>query len=446
MIRLFFFLFTLTLKNVVTAQHAHLLTLQEGIAMSLSNSAQLKKAKLERQGLEQRLREARSGAYPQINASLGYDFYPALPTQNLPGELFGLGEDTYQAVQFGQPWQMGVSLEARQNLYSESLRRGIPAMNVSRSIYDLLTERTEEEVIFQTAQVFYQTLQTTQLLSAVHANADKLEALERIADLQYKNGYAVPTDVKRIKVARTNLETQRKNLHTTINALQNTLRFLCGVPFDEALELSEDKNHPAADSAKYLQLLAAPENTTEHRLIINQLELNRIQTNSLKGEAYPTFYAYASGQYFTQRGNPNLFSTNGRWFTMGVVGFRMQVPVFDGFRRHRKTGLLKLEAEKLETDRRQLIQAKELEFIQARDQLQTALQNLRTQSENVALAREISDKMLLQYKEGVASLTDLLNAQTAHSEAETNYWQQTYTYKLAVLKLLKAVGSLDDLK
>ncbi len=446
MTRLFFIFFSFALKTIVTAQSAHPLSLQEGIAMSLNNSANLKKAKLERQGLEQRLREARSAAYPQINASLGYDFYPALPTQNLPGELFGLSEDSYQAVQFGQPWQMGVSLEARQNLYSESLRRGIPAMNVSRSIYDLLTERTEEEVIFQTANVFYQTLQTEQLLRAVHANADKLEALERIADLQYKNGYAVPTDVRRIKVARTNLETQRQNLNSAISALRNTLRFLCGVPFDEAIELTEEKNQPAADSAKYLQLLSSPENTTEHRLIINQLELNRIQTNSLKGEAYPNFYAYASGQYFTQRGNPNLFSTNGRWFTMGVVGFRMQIPVFDGFRRHRKTGLLKLEAEKLEADRNQILKAKELEFVQARDQLQTTLQNLRTQSENVALAREISDKMLLQYKEGVVSLTDLLNAQTAHTEAETNYWQQTYSYKLAVLKLLKAAGRLDDLK
>ncbi|MBK7938392.1 MAG: hypothetical protein IPJ82_15510 [Lewinellaceae bacterium] len=44
------------------------------------------------------------------------------------------------------------------------------------------------------------------------------------------------------------------------------------------------------------------------------------------------------------------------------------------------------------------------------------------------------------------SLTDLLTSQTALSEAETNYWQQVFAYKLAVLKLLKASGKLEELK
>ena len=87
-----------------------------------------------------------------------------------------------------------------------------------------------------------------------------------------------------------------------------------------------------------------------------------------------------------------------------------------------------------------------LEFIQAREQLQNALQALQTQTDNVGLAREITDKLVLQYKEGVMSLTDLLNSQTALSEAETNYWQQVFAYKLAVLKLLKASGKLEELK
>jgi outer membrane protein TolC len=93
-----------------------------------------------------------------------------------------------------------------------------------------------------------------------------------------------------------------------------------------------------------------------------------------------------------------------------------------------------------------VLRAKELEFRQARIQLQNALESVRAQQENVGLAREIVEKLTLQYKEGVASLTDLLNAQTALSEAETNYWQQVFSYKLAVLKLLKAAGKIDILK
>ncbi|MBK8556921.1 MAG: TolC family protein [Lewinellaceae bacterium] len=64
----------------------------------------------------------------------------------------------------------------------------------------------------------------------------------------------------------------------------------------------------------------------------------------------------------------------------------------------------------------------------------------------MSLAREIAEKLVLQYREGVTPLTDVLNAQTLLSEAETNYWQQVFSYKLAVLNLLKAAGRLEELR
>jgi len=440
-------LFSLTLIAAsLFAQTTRPVGLSESLDMALANSAQLKKAKIDRQGVEQRLREARSAAYPQINVGVSYDYFPMLPIQFLPGELFGQTEGSYVPATFGQPWQLTTSLNVQQPLYNESLRRSAPMVNVSRNIYDLLTERAAEEVLFNTASVFYQTLQTEQLLRAVNANVDKLDALQRMAELQLANGYVIPTDVKRIRVARTNLETQRQNLLTAISGLRQTLQFFCGVPFDEPFDPADEMSNPATDSLRWQSLVATPENTTEHRLLLSNMELNRIQTRRLGGESYPTLSAYASGLYQTQRTNANIFGADGRWFGTAAVGVKMQMPLFDGFRRHRRTGMLRLDGQKLEEDRRQLVQAKSLEFMQAREQFQNSLRALRAQSDNVALAREITDKLALQYKEGVASLTDLLNAQTARSEAETNYWQQAFGYKLAVLKLLKAAGRLEDLK
>jgi outer membrane protein TolC len=421
-------------------------TLGESLNLALANGTQLKKAKLDRSGLEQRLREGRSAAYPQINASVNLDYYPVLPTQLLPGQLFGQPDNTYIPAKFGQPWQLGGMINVQQPIYNESLRRSIPAVNVTRSLYGLLTNRAEEEIRFNTAQVFYQTLQTQQLLRAVNANVDKLEALQRMAELQLANGYAIPTDVKRIRVARTNLETQRQNLVTGISSLRQTLQFLCGVPFEEPFEPFEEMNNPVSDSARWQALHLETEATTEFRLLLRNIELNKIQQHSLMAEGIPSLGGYATAAYQTQRADPNVFNPNGRWYGLAVVGLKLSVPIFDGFRRQRKAGILKIDNEKLEEDRKQLSAAKNLEYRQARDQLNNAIRAVRTQTDNVTLAREITDKLMLLYKEGVAPLTDLLNAQTALSEAETNYWQQVFGYKLAVLKLLKAAGRLEELK
>ncbi|MEO6760043.1 MAG: TolC family protein [Saprospiraceae bacterium] len=421
-------------------------TLTESLAMALEHSGQLKKARLDREGFEEHVREGRSNAYPQISAGLNADYYPELPTQLVPGSLVNKDVD-YIPTQFNLPWQFTAQVHVEQQLYNEAARRTGAAVNVTRSVYDLLTERTEEEVLSNTATVFYQMLQTEQLLRTISANSLKLDTLKTMAELQVSTGYAIPTDVKRIRVARTNLQTQRQNLLGAISSLRQTLQLLCGVPFDQPFEPTEDMSHPAADSARWLALTIEPETTTEHRLLLRNLELNRIQVNSLRGESWPSLSAYTTGYYQAQRPNlTNVFNIGRRWYGMAVVGVKLNVPIFDGFRRLHKIKLLKIEEQKLEADRMQLEGAKTLEFRQAREQVLNALRGLSLQNENVQLAREIADKMLLQYQEGIVSLSELLNTQTAIVDAEANYWQQVFTYRLAVVKLLKAVGRLEDLK
>ncbi len=418
------------------------ISLREALDLALANSAQLKKSHLDREALELRIKEGRSAFSPQINANVGLDYYPILPTNFLPADLFGGPDGGYVAATLGQPWQLTGTVRLDQPIYNDAARRMAPAANISRNIYDLLTSRAEEEVLFNTATVFFQTLQTEQLLRAVNANTDKLDALERMAQLQLANGYAIPTDVKRIRVARANLEAQRYNLKNGIQALHQTLQFLCGIPFDESITPVAEMTNPAADSSRWRGIVLELESTTEYRLLQRQIELNRIQTRSLRGEMSPTLSGYVVAAFQAQRPDANFLEIDRRWYGLGALGFKLNIPIFDGFLHHRRAAQRAIEGLKIEEDRRQLSQAKALEFYQAYDQFDGAIQMLRTQEDNVALARDITDKLLLQYKEGVASLTDLLNAQTALSEAETNYWQQVFNYKLAVLKLLKAAGKL----
>lgn len=428
----------------VRAQNVHFATLGESLQLALDNSAQIQKSRIDRQALEQRIKEGRSAALPRVHLGMNFDYYPLLPTNLLPGQPFGRAD--YLPLQFGMPWQFTTALNVQQPLYDELLRRSAPVGNVTRSIYDLLTERSEEEVIFNTALVYYQNLQTRQLLRTVDANATKLNALQKITDLQYQNGYALPLDVKRLKVARTNLEVQRQNLLTGITVLDETLRFLCGQPLEAPFQPALDLEHPAADFARWLNLTLQADHSTEYKLLQRNLELNKVQSSSLRAENFPKLSAYAGGFVQSQLPDLNLTNNNSRWYGMAAVGFRFELPVFNGFRRRYKATQLQLDALKLQADQKQLLAAKNLDFRQSREQLVSALNALRSQSENIGLAREIMEKMQLTYQAGNTPLTELLTAQTALSEAETNYWQQVFAYKISVLRLLKAAGHLEMLK
>jgi outer membrane protein TolC len=446
--RLIILIFICVVSFDATAQinggGAHPVALTEALRLALDNSAQIKKSELEREGTKQRIRLERGMSFPQVDAGISYDYFPVLETQFFSGEGFGQAGE-YMPVQIGQPWQLNAGVKVEQVLYHETGRRAMPAIAVTRNLYDLLIEKSEEEVLFQTASLFYQTLQTQQLLRAVNANIEKLVALERIVELQLQNGFAIPTDVKRVQVAKTNLETTRQQLLSGITALQQSLQFMCGVPFDQPFQPVASLESPAADSARWKNLQFTMEATTDYKLIEKQIELYHIQWKSQRAEGWPTLSAHASAFYRAQRADFNVLDPNTQWYAMATVGVKVKVPVFDGFRRHRKADLLRLEEQKLQTDRKQLMGYKQLEYRQAVVELENTLRQLRTQDQNVSLAREIEDNLTLQYKEGVTPLSDVLNAQTMLSEAETNYWQQVFAYKIAVLKLLKAAGQLEEL-
>ena len=124
------------------------LALDESIRLALDNSAQVRKSKIDRQILERRVKEARSEGFPQISAGVELDYWPLLPTQIMPGEIFSLPDGSYVPVQFGRSWQLGGNITLQQNIINEAARRNLPALRSTRNISDLLIVRSEYEVIF----------------------------------------------------------------------------------------------------------------------------------------------------------------------------------------------------------------------------------------------------------------------------------------------------------
>ncbi|MCB9316967.1 MAG: TolC family protein [Lewinellaceae bacterium] len=93
--------------SVAQPATSRIVSLSETLELAIANSAKVKKAQLDRQALEIKLKEGRSAFAPKINASLGIDYVPVLPTTFLPSGLYGGGPDGgYVAATLGQPWQL----------------------------------------------------------------------------------------------------------------------------------------------------------------------------------------------------------------------------------------------------------------------------------------------------------------------------------------------------
>ena len=76
---------------------------------------------------------------------------------------------------------------------------------------------------------------------------------------------------------------------------------------------------------------------------------------------------------------------------------------------------------------------------------QKYLAQVETQKENMNLAKQVYDVNKLSYQEGVASLNELLDTETSLKQAQAQYVNALFNFKLAELDYFKASGQLVQL-
>ena len=79
--------------------------------------------------------------------------------------------------------------------------------------------------------------------------------------------------------------------------------------------------------------------------------------------------------------------------------------------------------------------------VQIKNSLLTVDQNRR----NVQLAKEVMDDTQNNYRNGLATLTELLDAENAYADAQNNLNPSLLNYKVAEVQLIKANGNLKSL-
>ena len=83
-----------------------------------------------------------------------------------------------------------------------------------------------------------------------------------------------------------------------------------------------------------------------------------------------------------------------------------------------------------------------LQVAQSQITLKNSIDKLTFQKENMELAQEIFRVTKIKYEEGVGSNLEVVEAETAYKEAQTNYYSALYDAMIAKIDLQKAHGTL----
>ena len=424
------------------------LTLKDAIRYALENKADAEKARLEVTKSEYKIQEVRANALPSISASGGMVYNPKLQATYIDGSAFSfLGAPSGpMKMEMGQKWSANAEAKLTQVLFNQTVFMGLKAARTTREFYMLNQQLTENEIIEKVAQAYYQVYQTRQTLENIESNLALTEKTANVVKGLNQSGLSKKIDVDRTTVAVNNLKSARQQALNGVQLSENALKYMIGMPMNEAITLPKEGFEANYD----LAFEKGNSNTRiELQVLEKQKQLLDLNTKVQRAALYPSLALQATYGYLSMGPKtPIIYGKKDKVYgaDYSAITLGVNIPIFSGFGTRAKIRQAQIESQALEATLKDTRLAMDLAYENAHSQLTNNLLTIDSQKENVKLAEEVLLNTQNNYQQGLASLTDLLEAERSLSDAKNNYTNALLDYKLAEIQLLKSQGKLETMK
>ena len=253
-------------------------------------------------------------------------------------------------------------------------------------------------------------------------------------------GVATIADVLQAKTAMSQATLFTQTIAGSIGSLRGALATAMGIPANVPFDVEELPTEvPSIELSKSVDELIERAKTTRP-----DLASSREDWLAAKADIKTARGAWLPKLEMTGAINRNTYDTTGASLsgTPWSLGVVLRIPVFDGLRAHYDVARAK------ETERAAAEVARSLEQDVVNDvwrsfyDLQTAAQRIETAKDLLASATESEQVALGRYTEGVGTLLDLLNAQSALAAARAQDIAARADWFVSAARLLHATGSL----
>lgn len=430
------------LPGAVTVSAQQPLSLESSVQYAVQNNPQIHKAAMEVRKGEYLVKEYLATGLPQVSGSGNFTYNIKLPTQLIPNFFDGRPEELIP-VQFGTALATSAGIQLDQLIYDHSFWLGVKATQKLGQFNRLLEAKTQEDVAYNVVKIYFQAQILGKQRGIIQANLDQVSGLLRATELQFQNGFAKKLDVDQLRVNRSTLETQLQNLNLQYEQTLRALKYAMAMPLDAEVVLTDTLQGDGLPPAVPEEALAPGyQNKLDVAILTQQEELLKLQYQRTRAEYIPSARFFAG---YTLQGQANNFGDLGdgkQWFDFAMMGINIRIPIFDGMRKNYRMQQDNLAIMQNDKDRQMALNGLEFQYNNALLQLQTNYNTLRSQNENLRMAEEVYTVTQKRFREGLASITEVLSAETSMREVQTNYLAALLQYKWASLDLEYANGKL----
>ncbi|MEX2593652.1 MAG: TolC family protein [Anditalea sp.] len=425
------------------AQEGIALTLEESIQYALENNVEVKNALLEIKRSKATVGETTAQGLPQITGNVDMNKNLIIPSQPFPAVFFNpeAEEGEFIAVQFSPEYSGNMSVTVNQMIFNGSYFVGLQAAKTYKQLAEFDKIKTEYDVIENIKKAYFSVLVSKEREELVQANLSRMDTLLKETQVMYETGFSEKIDVSRIQVQYNNLKTELDRARSATKISTELLKLQMGMPMNQPLELAETISdlEGSFDAESLLQ------ETGTRRIELDQLQTNlelaQLDLRNNKAQYLPRLDANLN---YSRLGFGSGLKEmlHSQWFPGSVLGVSLEIPIFDGLAKSHRIQQNRVQIKQFENQLFDQEQRVVSESYEARENLINSLSALEVQLENRELAMEVFSTTKIKYQEGVGSNLEVVEADAALKEAETNYYSALYDALIARVDLEKALGIL----
>jgi len=423
-------IYVLCAASVIASAAQTPLTLADCRRLAVENNAKVRVAEGNRRAAAQVSREAFTKYFPEVNASwMGYrsnkgaiQYTLPSPAQLLPPEAGGLvppelspllSRSLGEIELIKKGWSAGIT--AIQPLFmGGQIVNGNRLARVGEAVADLQKEDAANEALVTAEKYYWQIITLQSKKQTLQSVMNMVDTLEYQVGVAVNAGVTLPNDRLKVQLRQGELRAMMVDLDNGIALASGLLAQYVGLSGDSITLVSEPvpEQVPAYPLDIYVEPSQALSSTVDYRLLGQNVKASDLRTRIAVGENLPQVGLGAGWIYddlFSQRHN------------FAAVMLTVNIPISGWWGGSHKIKKSKIEAENARIQMEDLSQMLEIGMRNAWDDLTAAHRKMSIAHQSIGQAKENLRLNSNYYRAGVATITDLLDAQALYRRSLDSY-------------------------
>ncbi|MGI6313342.1 MAG: TolC family protein [Candidatus Cryptobacteroides sp.] len=428
-------------------------SLKECLDYAVEHNDKLQKDKLSMESAIQSKREIVGALLPQINAFSGLNYniqkttiaMPNFVNSMMPAAMQDPNAPKYMTVTMGMDYGANWGGSISQQIVNFSLFNALNIADLSGEMTEIGAKINTEDVIAQTAGLYYSIQVLTYAVELFDESIALMDRTLQMLEVNKASGLMRPVDVKQLSVNKINLETEKLSMIQAIDIQKNLLKLQMGFPMDEKIELPPI-NIKNMEEEILTNALTAFDMSSQlsFKMFKSRQKMLDLQ---YKAAVYGTLPMLSlSANYAMNYMGDDFKGETFHKFPVSAISLNLRVPIFTGLSKTAGIKKAQIERQKSLRDERSLSQSLAMAYGNALMSLEQSRKIMDSQKRNKEMAQEVFDVIENNYKEGISSLSDLLNANSALIRSQMNYVNALSGCMKAYIDLKKSNGTISEIK